>query len=65
MSNSPVIPKVHSAADVAFVHDLVEKHAHADAKDNIKLIASVESARAIMNLKEVRASLATAHQSGL
>ena len=48
-----VIPKVHSAEDVVKIHEMIEKHAHREAKDSIKLIASIESAKAIMNLKEV------------
>lgn len=51
----PVIPKVHSPSDVHFVIDMIQKHAHPDTRDSLKLIASIESAKAIMNLKEVRA----------
>jgi citrate lyase beta subunit len=48
-----VIPKVHSASDIYFVLEAIEKHAHPDIKSTLKLVASFESARAIMNLKEV------------
>lgn len=48
-----MIPKVHSAQDIHFVLEAIEKHAHPDIKDSLKLIASIESAKAIMNLKEV------------
>ncbi|KAK9900824.1 citrate lyase beta subunit [Cystobasidium minutum MCA 4210] len=48
-----VIPKVHSPSDVHFVMEMIEQHAHPDTRDSLKLIASIESARAIMNLKEI------------
>lgn len=48
-----VIPKVHSAEDVKLVHDIIEHSAHTEGKENIRIIASIESARAIMNLREV------------
>jgi len=48
-----VIPKVYSAEDVQFVHELIEKNAKRENVLNIKIIASIESARAIMNLKEI------------
>lgn len=51
-----VIPKVHSPSDVLFVMDMIQKHARSDTRDSLKLIASIESAKAIMNLKEVRVS---------
>jgi len=48
-----VIPKVHTADDVKIVHDIIERNANLEGKANIKIIASIESARAIMNLKEI------------
>ena len=53
-----VIPKVNSPEDVLFVQDMVERHASPDSRDRIRIIASIESARAILNLKEVRPGIA-------
>jgi citrate lyase subunit beta-like protein len=49
-----VIPKVHSAEEVLFVASVIEKYANPDIKDNLIILASIESARAILNLREVR-----------
>ena len=49
-----VIPKVNSPEDILFVQDMVERHASPASRDRIRIIASIESARAIINLKEVR-----------
>lgn len=35
------------------MHNMIEERAHDDTKPNIRLIASIESARAVMNLKEI------------
>lgn len=51
--NPTVIPKVHSAEDIDFVTELIEEHAHPSTKEKLRIIASIESAKAIMNLKEV------------
>lgn len=48
-----VIPKVNSPEDILFVQDMVERHASPDSRDRIRIIASIESARAIINLKEI------------
>jgi citrate lyase beta subunit len=50
-----VIPKVHSPADIHAVCEAIEEYAHADTKESLKIIASIESARGLMNLKEVEA----------
>lgn len=52
-----VVPKVNSAADLAFVTDVFrhvapERHG-SNAENPIKIIALIESARAIMNLPEI------------
>lgn len=52
-----VVPKVNSAADLTFVTDVFrhvapERHA-SNAENPIKIIALIESARAIMNLPEI------------
>lgn len=49
-----VLPKVNSAADIRFVHDMIDKHAHPDAKAKLRIVASIESARAVMDIKEVK-----------
>ena len=52
-----VVPKVNGAADLAFVTDVLRRVAperHAEASDKpIKIIALIESARAIMDLREI------------
>lgn len=52
-----VVPKVNSAADLTFVTDVFrhvapERHT-ANSKNPIKIIALIESARAVMNLSEI------------
>ncbi|KAI8719038.1 hypothetical protein NCS52_00684100 [Fusarium sp. LHS14.1] len=52
-----VVPKVNSAADLTFVTDVLrhvapERHA-TDAKNPIKILALIESARSVMNLSEI------------
>lgn len=52
-----VVPKVNSAADLTFVTDVLrhvapERHG-ADAKNPIKILALIESARSVMNLSEI------------
>jgi citrate lyase subunit beta-like protein len=48
-----VIPKVTSSEQVRFVDSMVQRHSPEDTKSKIKIIASIESALAIINLKEV------------
>ncbi|GAB0139060.1 hypothetical protein EsDP_00007276 [Epichloe bromicola] len=52
-----VVPKVESAADLTFVTDLLrhaapERHAH-DSNNPIKIIALIESARAVVDLASI------------
>ena len=50
-----VIPKVHTADDVKTVTSLIDQHARSpEQAKRLKIIASIESALAIMNLSEVR-----------
>lgn len=64
-----VIPKVNSASDLTFATDALrrfaaDRHARGDAATNpVKLIALIESAQAIMNLREICA--ASPYLSGL
>lgn len=51
--NGIVIPKVQTADDVQYVADAIDSLGHPKTKDGVKIIASIESALAIMNLKEV------------
>ncbi|KAL1920495.1 uncharacterized protein VTP21DRAFT_872 [Calcarisporiella thermophila] len=51
-----VIPKVQSAKDVQFVSQMIDTVAPEVTRRNIRLIASIESALAIMNLKEIATS---------
>ncbi|CAO3617485.1 unnamed protein product [Cunninghamella blakesleeana] len=48
-----VIPKVQSAKDIHFVSRMIDSVAVDSQRERIKLIASVESALGIMNLKEI------------
>ncbi|ROT39860.1 citrate lyase [Sodiomyces alkalinus F11] len=62
-----VVPKVDSSADLTFVTDVLrhvapERHAE-DSKNPIKIIALVESAKAVMDLREI--CNATPYLSGL
>ncbi|KAI1844294.1 hypothetical protein JX265_007867 [Neoarthrinium moseri] len=63
-----VIPKVNSASDLTFATDALrhlapERHAGGDGSNPVKLIALIESAQAIMNLREICA--ASPYLSGL
>jgi len=51
-----VIPKVNSAQDVLFVESMIEKHAHPDIKASLRVVASIESAKAIMDIREIASS---------
>lgn len=48
-----VLPKVHSQEEIRFVSHIIDQVASDSVKKNIKIIASIESAKAIMNLKEI------------
>ncbi|ORX56945.1 Phosphoenolpyruvate/pyruvate domain-containing protein [Hesseltinella vesiculosa] len=48
-----VIPKVQDARDIQFVSKMIDAVAIDSQKERVKLIASIESARGIMNLKEI------------
>ncbi|KAI8099536.1 Pyruvate/Phosphoenolpyruvate kinase-like domain-containing protein [Halteromyces radiatus] len=48
-----VIPKVQSAKDIQFVSRMIDAVAVDSQKQRIRLIASVESALALMNIKEI------------
>ncbi|KAJ1659975.1 hypothetical protein IWQ61_001039 [Dispira simplex] len=48
-----VVPKVESAKDVNFVCQLIDALAVESNRDNIQLIACVESALGVMNLREI------------
>lgn len=52
-----VIPKVNSAADVQAVDALINSHGLEKTKASLRIIASIESPLALMNLKEVRPPL--------
>ncbi|KAF9366479.1 hypothetical protein BGX34_002352 [Mortierella sp. NVP85] len=51
-----VIPKVQSAKDVQFVSQMVDSVAPFITRKNVKIIASIESALGIMNIKEIATS---------
>ncbi|KAF9418486.1 hypothetical protein BGZ94_009688 [Podila epigama] len=51
-----VIPKVQSAKDVQFVSRMVDSVAPFITRKNVRIIASIESALGIMNLKEIATS---------
>lgn len=57
--NGIVIPKVQTAADVRYVSDAIDAIGNPETKDSVRIVASIESALAIMNLKEVRLLPAT------
>ncbi|KAF9958761.1 hypothetical protein BGZ72_010978 [Mortierella alpina] len=48
-----VIPKVQSAKDVQFVSQMVDSVAPFITRKNVRIIASIESALGVMNLKEI------------
>ncbi|CAJ0763081.1 13951_t:CDS:10, partial [Entrophospora sp. SA101] len=48
-----VIPKVRSAKDVQFVSRMIDSIAPDNTRSNIRLLASIESAMGIMNIKEI------------
>ncbi|CAO3573007.1 unnamed protein product [Mortierella alpina] len=51
-----VIPKVQSAKDVQFVSQMVDSVAPFITRNNVRIIASIESALGVMNLKEIATS---------
>ncbi|KAG0100511.1 hypothetical protein BGZ93_000066 [Podila epicladia] len=51
-----VIPKVQSAKDVQFVSQMVDSVAPFITRKNVRIIASIESALGVMNLKEIATS---------
>ncbi|KAI8604423.1 Pyruvate/Phosphoenolpyruvate kinase-like domain-containing protein [Dissophora ornata] len=51
-----VIPKVQSAKDVQFVSQMVDSVAPSITRKNVRIIASIESALGVMNLKEIATS---------
>lgn len=65
-----VIPKVNSAADLTFVADVLqhvapERYAASSTQKPIQLIALVESAASVLNLREICTAGASANLSGL
>ncbi|KAI8068373.1 Pyruvate/Phosphoenolpyruvate kinase-like domain-containing protein [Gongronella butleri] len=48
-----VIPKVQDARDIQFVSKMIDAVAIDSQRERVKLIASIESARGVMNLKEI------------
>ncbi|KAF9432281.1 hypothetical protein BGZ76_011021 [Entomortierella beljakovae] len=48
-----VIPKVQSAKDIQFVSQMVDSVAPSITRQNVRILASIESALGIMNLKEI------------
>ncbi|KAF9172704.1 hypothetical protein BGX20_005068 [Mortierella sp. AD010] len=48
-----VIPKVQSAKDIQFVSQMVDSVAPSITRKNVKILASIESALGVMNLKEI------------
>lgn len=57
-----VIPKVDSAAEVQAVDALINLHGLEKTKASLRIIASIESPLALMNLKEVRPPFSRAIQ---
>jgi len=51
-----VIPKVNTVADVQFVDRCIEQHGLHETKDQLAIIASIESPLALINLKEIATS---------
>ncbi|KAJ1961979.1 hypothetical protein GGI12_002935 [Dipsacomyces acuminosporus] len=51
--NTVLIPKVESAKDIHVVSHLIESIAPSQTRDNIKIIASIESALGLMNIREI------------
>ncbi|CAG8761090.1 14802_t:CDS:2, partial [Dentiscutata heterogama] len=51
-----VIPKVRSADDVKFVSRMIDLIAPDESRSKIRLLASIESALAIMNIKQIATS---------
>lgn len=49
-----VIPKVNVIEDVLKVDKAIEEHALDETKDSLRIVASIESPLAVLNLREVR-----------
>ncbi|OLY84879.1 Citrate lyase subunit beta-like protein, mitochondrial [Smittium mucronatum] len=50
---SILIPKVQKPSDIAFVSKMIDSIAPEESRDNIKIIAGIESALGLMNIKEI------------
>ncbi|GEM10152.1 citrate lyase subunit beta-like protein [Rhodotorula toruloides] len=49
-----ILPKVNNRQDLLAVHDFIDRHApHAQHKSSLKLVASIESPRALLNMREI------------
>ncbi|KAJ8292812.1 Citramalyl-CoA lyase, mitochondrial [Rhodotorula toruloides] len=49
-----ILPKVNTAQDLLAVHDFIDRHTpHAEHKSSLKLIASIESPKALLNMQEI------------
>ncbi|GAA5906422.1 HpcH/HpaI aldolase/citrate lyase family protein [Sporobolomyces salmoneus] len=48
-----VLPKVDSAKDVLLVNEFIDRYGLAETKDRIRIIASIESPMALLNLREI------------
>ncbi|BGP01698.1 Pyruvate/Phosphoenolpyruvate kinase-like domain-containing protein [Rhodotorula toruloides] len=49
-----ILPKVNTAQDLLAVHDFIDRHSpHAEHKSSLKLIASIESPKALLNMQEI------------
>ncbi|KAI8867910.1 Phosphoenolpyruvate/pyruvate domain-containing protein [Ramicandelaber brevisporus] len=51
--NVILIPKVQSARDISFVSRAIDLLAPAETRSSIKLVASIESALGVMNIREI------------
>ncbi|BGP33722.1 hypothetical protein JCM10296v2_005526 [Rhodotorula toruloides] len=49
-----ILPKVNTAHDLLAVHNFIDRHSpHAEHKSSLKLVASIESPRALLNMQEI------------
>ncbi|KAI9748628.1 MAG: hypothetical protein M4579_007168 [Chaenotheca gracillima] len=58
-----VVPKVQSASDLHFIHDVIRHHRVSSSSSPLRILALIESARALTSLSQICA--ATPHLDGL
>ncbi|PVV04113.1 hypothetical protein BB560_001399 [Smittium megazygosporum] len=51
-----LIPKVESPSDIRYIENMIDLYGHPETKDKIRIIAAIETALAMANIKEIAQS---------